>query len=191
MDYHIIGSHFEADGYGAALIEITMPDWGVLCDSNPDWQGDTCDHLIYGFNAPHIKKRSQCGLPYILQEQDKMALIKDVPNTRDTILMPLKHDANGKLTANWVEDAGASRANQGLADKMGEDIGQIKIQPFDLEYDLLEQKTLPPEYQGVFYYATPQFIDYSPRPAAKYSIPLRRGVQVRGYKTSVYRALSY
>ncbi|MGF1725611.1 hypothetical protein [Photobacterium nomapromontoriensis] len=189
MDYHIIGSHFEADGYGAALIEITMPDWGALCDINPDWQGDTCDHLVYGFNAPHIEKRPQYSSFYIFKEQDKMASIKDVPVTKDTILMPLKHDASGKLIANWVEDEGASRANQALADKLGEDIGQIKVQPFNVDYDLLEQKTLPAEYQGVFYYATPQFIDYSPRPAAKYSIPLRRGVKVRGYKTSIYRAL--
>ncbi|ABZ77482.1 hypothetical protein Shal_2933 [Shewanella halifaxensis HAW-EB4] len=205
VGYHILGSHFEGAetryaGYGAALIEISMPDWGAACLAQ-GLSDKTCDHLVYGINAPHIEKVTEEQVQNLLREQDKLALVTNIPIIKDTILMPLKHNSAGQLIANWVEDGGAQRANKALADTLGEVITYddsndnsngnrtLPISSYNLQYDLLEQEDLPAQYQGVFYYATPQYIDYSGRPSAEYSIPLRNGVQVRGYKTTIYRAL--
>ncbi|WP_299803202.1 hypothetical protein [uncultured Shewanella sp.] len=202
VDYQILGSYFEASfdeshrftqNYGAALIEISMPDWGAVC-TDLGYDDNTCDHLIYGINAPHIEKVSVGQVQSLLRKQDKLALVTNIPIIKDTILMPLKHNAKGQLMANWVEDAGAQRTTQALADKLGEEVFSsngkpLPISSYNQQYDLLLQKDLPQQYRGVFYYATPQYIDYSNRPSAEYSIPLRNGVQVRGYKTTIYRAL--
>ena len=201
VGYHILGSHFEGAGtryagYGAALIEISMPDWGAACLAQ-GLSDKTCDHLVYGINAPHIEKVTEEQVQNLLREQDKLAQVTNIPIIKDTILMPLKHNSAGQLIANWVEDGGAQRANKALADKLGEIVSDgisdenrpLKVSNYNLQYDLLEQEELPPQYRGVFYYATPQYIDYSGRPSAEYSIPLRNGVQVRGYKTTIYRAL--
>ncbi|GIU50349.1 hypothetical protein TUM4438_36010 [Shewanella sairae] len=202
VDYNILGSYFEAtdtksssshSGYGAALIEITMPDWGAVC-SNQGYDEITCDHMVYGINAPHIEKVSKNKALQLELYQMKLAQVKTIPVIKDTILMPLKHNAAGQLVANWVEDAGAHRSTKALADKMGEVVSNngrpLAISSYNLKYDLLQQTDLPAQYRGVFYYATPQYIDYSNRPAPEYAIPLRKGVQVRGYKTSIYRALA-
>ncbi|ABV88149.1 hypothetical protein [Shewanella pealeana] len=192
VDYNILGSYFEDAGSGAALIEISMPDWGAAC-TDLGYDDTTCDHLVYGINAPHIEKVSDAQVQSLLDKQDTLALVTNIPIIKDTILMPLKHNATGQLIANWIEDSGASRANKALADKLGEAVNNngkpLPVSSYNLQYDLLEQEDLPAQYQGVFYYATPQYIDYSGRPSAEYSIPLRNGVQVRGYKTAVYRAL--
>ncbi|MGS0827400.1 hypothetical protein ACVBIO_16450 [Shewanella sp. 0m-8] len=199
VGYHILDSHFEDNGtryagYGAALIEISMPDWGAACLAQ-GLSDKTCDHLVYGINAPHIEKVTEEQVQNLLREQDKLAQVTNIPIIKDTILMPLKHNSAGQLIANWVEDAGAQRANKALADKLGEVVSNngrpLPISSYNLQYDLLQQQDLPAEYQGVFYYATPQYIDYSPRPLPEYSIPLRNGVQVRGYKTTIYRAYPY
>ena len=207
VNYKVLGSYFEASSdeshgfnqnYGAALIEITMPDWGAVC-IELGYDDKTCDHLVYGINAPHIEKVSTAQVQTLLRKQDRLGLITNIPVIKDTILMPLKHNAAGQLVANWVEDGGAQRANKALADKLGEVISNgnrnenrpLPISSYNLQYDLLQQQDLPAEYQGVFYYATPQYIDYSGRPSAEYSIPLRNGVQVRGYKTTIYRAYPY
>ncbi|MCG9730876.1 hypothetical protein L1D44_13660 [Shewanella sp. Isolate13] len=200
VDYKVLGSYFEATdtkssashtGYGAALIEITMPDWSAVC-SNQGYDETTCDHMVYGINAPHIDKVSKNTTLQLELYQMKLAQVKTIPVIKDTILMPLKHNAAGQLVANWVEDAGAQRTTQALADKLGESIDNngkpLPISSYNLKYDLLQQKDLPAQYRGVFYYATPQYIDYSNRPLPQYAIPLRKGVQVRGYKTTIYRA---
>ena len=201
VSYKVLGSYFEASSdeshssnqnYGAALIEITMPDWGAVC-IELGYDDKTCDHLVYGINAPHIEKVSSAQVQTLLRKQDRLGLITNIPVIKDTILMPLKHNASGQLIANWVEDVGAQRVNKALADKLGEEVVSsngkpLPISSYNLQYDLLLQQDLPNEYQGVFYYATPQYIDYSPRPLPEYSIPLRNGVQVRGYKTTIYRA---
>ncbi|MCL1147068.1 hypothetical protein L2747_13775 [Shewanella marinintestina] len=202
VDYNILGSYFEATdtklssshaGYGAALIEITMPDWGAVC-SNQGYDETTCDHMVYGINAPHIDNVSKNKALQLELYQMKLAQVKTIPVIKDTILMPLKHNAKGQLIANWVEDAGAQRTSRALADKLGEVINNngkpIPISSYNQQYDLLQQQDLPQQYRGVFYYATPQYIDYSNRPLPQYAIPLRKGVQVRGYKTSIYRALA-
>ncbi|WP_051435639.1 hypothetical protein [Shewanella fidelis] len=202
VDYNILGSYFEAIDtksnannavYGAALIEITMPDWGAVC-SNQGYDEITCDHMVYGINAPHIDKVSKNKALQFELYQMKLAQVKTIPLIKDTILMPLKHNAAGQLVANWVEDAGAQRTAKALADKLGEPINNngkpLPISSYNLKYDLLQQQDLPAQYRGVFYYATPQYIDYSNRPLAQYAIPLRKGVQVRGYKTTIYRALA-
>ncbi|MBL4913381.1 hypothetical protein JMA39_09530 [Shewanella schlegeliana] len=206
VDYNILGSHFEGagsgsganssanhDGYGTALIEITMPDWGAAC-TDFGYDDTTCDHLVYGINAPHIDKVSAEQTQTLLRKQNKLAQITNIPVIKDTILMPLKHNAKGQLVANWVEDAGAQRTTKALADKLGETISNngkpLAVTSYNSQYDLLQQKDLPAQYRGVFYYATPQYIDYSNRPAPQYAIPLRKGVQVRGYKTSIYRAFT-
>ncbi|GIU10049.1 MULTISPECIES: hypothetical protein [unclassified Shewanella] len=198
VGYHILDSHFEDNGtryagYGAALIEISMPDWGAAC-INLGYDDNTCDHLVYGINAPHIQKVSAAQVQNLLRKQNKLAQVTNIPIIKDTILMPLKHNAKGKLIANWVEDGGAQITTKALADKLGEEVFSsngkpLPISSYNLQYDLLQQKDLPLQYRGVFYYATPQYIDYSNRPSAEYSIPLRNGVQVRGYKTAIYRAL--
>ncbi|MGS0690773.1 hypothetical protein [Shewanella sp. 30m-9] len=200
VDYKVLGSYFEGSsgandaGFGAALIEITMPDWGAVC-IDLGYDDTTCDHLVYGINAPHIDKVSEQKSLQLQLYQNKMALVTSIPLIKDTILMPLKHNAAGQLIANWVEDGGAHKANKALADKLGEVVSNngrpLPISSYNLQYDLLQQQDLPAEYQGVFYYATPQYIDYSPRPLPEYSIPLRNGVQVRGYKTTIYRAYPY
>lgn len=192
--YQILGKVFlppdPVNGYhyGAALIRITTPDWGKLCDQNVDWQGDKCNYLIFGVNAPQFPRLDKSQQEYLLNEQDKLALVTDVPTMTDTILMPLKRTANGKLEANWVWDAGAADAAKALADKLGEDAGKLRVQAYDQNTDLLAQDDLPANYQGVFFYATPQHIDYVSRPASQYAIPLFKGVKVRGYKVEIYKA---
>ncbi|MGS0730282.1 hypothetical protein ACVBKF_29050, partial [Shewanella sp. 0m-11] len=124
VGYHILDSHFEDNGtryagYGAALIEISMPDWGAACLAQ-GLSDKTCDHLVYGINAPHIEKVTEEQVQNLLREQDKLAQVTNIPIIKDTILMPLKHNSAGQLIANWVEDAGAQRANKALADKLGE-----------------------------------------------------------------------
>ncbi len=201
VDYHILGSYFEdtgtkssvsQGGYGAALIEISMPDWGAVC-TDLGYDDSSCDHIVYGINAPHIEKASEQQALQLELYQNSMAQVTTIPVIKDTILMPLKHNAAGQLIANWVEDAGAQRVTKALADKLGEEVVSrngkpLPISSYNQQYDLLQQKDLPQQYRGVFYYATPQYIDYSNRPAPEYAIPLRKGVQVRGYKTTIYRA---
>jgi len=187
--FEILGSHFEADGYGAALVMVRTPAWRKACEEQALWHESKCETLVMGINAPHLPKVAETERLRLLERQDLLARVAHPPMMVDYYLMPLKRESSGELRPSWVENGGAARASLGLADKLGEQIGPLPVQPYNQEYDLLSQDDLGEQYMGVFYYATPQLLDYAPRPEASYSIPLRRGVPGRGYRASVYRAL--
>lgn len=188
-DFKILGYHFEDDGYGAALVQVRIPAWRLHCEELRMWDAETCAHLVMGINAPHLKKVDNKQREELLVKQNILPLTGDPPTMVDYYLMPLKRNIDNELTPNWVENDGAIRANLELADKLGEVVGPIKVYPYDLVYDLLRQDDLPSQYMGVFYYASPQLLDFAPRPAPEYSIPLRRGVPGRGHRASIYRAI--
>ncbi|TKB56610.1 hypothetical protein [Ferrimonas aestuarii] len=187
--FEILGSHFEADGHGAALVKIRTPAWRGYCEALDMWDRELCEPIVMGINAPQLKKVDNRQRESLLALQDVLSLMGPPPMMVDYYLMPLKRQSGGELIPNWVENGGAARANLGLAEKLGEEVGPTPVHAYDLQYDLLKQDDLAPQYLGVFYYATPQLLDFAPRPEAQYSVPLRRGVPGRGYRTSVYRAV--
>ncbi|BDY05201.1 hypothetical protein [Ferrimonas sp. YFM] len=187
--FQILGSHFEADGHGAALVMIRTPAWRKVCQELSLWHESKCETLVMGINAPHLQKEGEAERLRLLERQDLLARVAHPSMMVDYYLMPLKRENSGELRPNWVENGGAARANLGLADKLGEQVGPLPVHPYNQQYDLLAQDDLGEQYMGVFYYATPQLLDYAPRPESNYSVPLRRGVPGRGYRASVYRAV--
>ncbi|MBW3140935.1 hypothetical protein KUV56_15680 [Ferrimonas balearica] len=188
-EHRVLGAHFEPDGYGAALVQVTLPGWGALCQQVGVEDNIACSHLVLGINAPHMDPVSPSERLRLLSQQDQLATIDEVPRMQDTFLMPVKRAADGRLIPNWVTDAGATRANRGLADQLGVPIDIKEARPYSQHLELLTQDDLAPQFRGVFYFTTPEHIDYAARPAPPYSIPLRRGVPTRGFRVTLYRAL--
>lgn len=187
--FQILGSYFTADGYGAALVKVRTPAWRGYCESLDMWDSELCDPIVMGINAPQLKKVDNKQRENLLALQDVLSVMGLPPMMVDYYLMPLQRLSSGELIPYWLENDGAARANLGLAEKIGEALGPTPVHPYNLQYDLLKQDDLAPQYLGVFYYATPQLLDFAPRPESQYSVPLRRGVPGRGYRTSVYRAV--
>ncbi|WP_028111885.1 hypothetical protein [Ferrimonas kyonanensis] len=187
--FEVLGSHFEADGYGAALIKIRTPAWRRECEALGQWDSQQCEAMVMGINAPQLKKVDKFERLRIWHRQDQLAQVGKPEMMVDYFLMPLKRDSGGQLRPNWVENGGAARASLGLAERVGEAVEPLPVQYYDKQYDLLAQDALPQHYMGVFFYATPQLLDYVARPEPAYSFPLRKGVSSPGYRVSIYRAV--